>query len=97
MTPEYLEHLAKLADPDDLWRLDLLKQIDLTVWQKERLDTGIALRRHASHMRNLNRALDLGRSLCITPLNSNGTATMTIDPPPGHVRLIEAAKQGGAK
>lgn len=67
MTPEYLNQLADLADPDELWRRNMLGATDFTEDERRRLDTGIALRRYATHTRQLER-LAPGESLAITPL-----------------------------
>lgn len=80
MTPEYLEHLADLADPGKLWRLSPLT--DLTLEQSVQRDTGIALRRHASHQRRLNALIGTGNALCLTPLSPNGVFTKIIPAPP---------------
>lgn len=87
MTPEYLDELADLADPEQLWRLPGLKQLDLPPEKRRQLDAGVALRRHASHVRTLRRLLEEKRSLLITPLTTNGTATKSVDTPEDHERL----------
>ena len=87
MTPEYLDELADIADPDKLWTLFWEDQRKLPPEKKHQLDTGVALRRHASHLRELQRALDAKRSVCITPLGSNHTAHMLIDTPADHEKL----------
>lgn len=79
MTPEYLEHLANLADPDELWRLSPFNE--LTLEQSQRRDTGIALRRYATHVRRLNGLLGTQRSLLITPLSTNGTRVTSVPTP----------------
>ena len=75
MTPEYLDQLADLADPDKLWRLSGIDQKKLTPGQRRQLDTGVALRRHASHIRRLNEALKKCETVLITPLSISGTYT----------------------
>lgn len=87
MTPEYLMELADLADPDQLWQLSGLMQLDLPPASRRQLDTGVALRRYAAHVERLNRLLAEGRSLLITPLSPNGSAADDIDTPPQHARL----------
>jgi len=87
MTPERIEKLADLADPDQLWRLGWEKQGELSPEKRAQLDTGIALRRHASHIRKLNELLLLRKSLLITPLSSNSTADLYVDPPAEHEKL----------
>lgn len=81
MTPEYIEQLAKLADPEELWRLSPLTE--LTLEQSQQRDTGIALRRHASHMRDLNAIRGKGLSLLVTPLSPHGTYTCVMETPKG--------------
>lgn len=88
MTPEYIEQLADLVDPRQLWRLSWDARQRLPSEDRQRLDVGVALRRHAAHRRELLNVLALGRSLVITPTSPNGTAHMTIDPPPQHARLL---------
>jgi hypothetical protein len=97
MTPEYLEALADRADPDQLWRLPGLEQLDLPAEQRMQLDTGIALRRHASHLRNLEMMLEAQRSLLITPLSSNSTAVMGVPTPPKHARLRRENRSYGGR
>lgn len=88
MTPEYLEELADLADPDKLWRWSGLERLGLTFTQKRQLDTGVALRRHASHVRRVLELLGTGKSLVITPMSKNGTAIMVISAPTTHKKLL---------
>lgn len=90
MTPEYLEELADLADPDKLWRSNVFERFSFTDEQKRQLNTGIALRRHADHVRRLNALLGTGRSMVITPLSENSSAHTTIAVPDKHKRLLEA-------
>lgn len=73
MSPEYLDHLANWIDPHGLWRKSPLDE--LTVEQSQQRDAGIALRRHAAHVRNLNSLLGTEYSLLITPLAHNVTRT----------------------
>lgn len=87
MTPEYLEELAQRADPQQLWRLAADAQMDLPPDERRQLDTAVALRRHASHIRELNQLLAEKRSLLITPLGPNETAVRSIETPPDHARL----------
>ena len=89
MTPEYLEQLADLADPHELWRHSGLDQMKFSPQQRLQLDTGVALRRYASHIRRLREMLGTGKSLLITPLSPNGTASMLVPTPPEHVKLKE--------
>lgn len=87
MTPEYLYELADLADPDELWRLSGLKQIDLSPEKRRQLDAGVALRRHAAHIQRLRNLLVEGKSLLITPLSPNSTSIKVVETPPEHKRL----------
>lgn len=95
MTPEYLEDLANAADPEQLWRTPALEQLDLPMSKRRQLDAGIALRRHASHVRRLNELLDTGKSLLITPLSLIGTATKTVPIPDSHLKLLMDRKKLG--
>lgn len=76
MTPEYLEHLANLADPDELWRASPF--YELTLEQSQQRDTGVALRRYASHLRRLNVLIGTGKALCLTPLSPNRVFTKIV-------------------
>lgn len=87
MTPEYLEELADLADPDKLWQLGAFEQLDLPTDRRRQLDCGVALRRYASHLRELQALLQQKRSLLITPLGEGSTAVKSVDTPPDHERL----------
>ena len=81
MTPEYLEELADAADPDKLWRRGCLDRADFTAKQRQQLDTGVALRRHANHVRRLRALQDTGKSLLLTPLSLSGTDIRTVPTP----------------
>lgn len=81
MTPEYVEGLADLADPEQLWKLAPLAQLDLPADRRRQLDAGVALRRYAGHLRQLNALIGTGRSLLITPLSPNSTAIKTVPSP----------------
>jgi len=87
MTPAYLDELADIADPDQLWRLPVLEQLDLPADKRRQLDAGVALRRHASHVAQLRELLNQRRSLLITPLSENSAAVKSVDTPPDHARL----------
>lgn len=87
MTPEYLEQLADLADPDKLWRLGAFEQLDLPPEKRRQLDAGVALRRYASHERRLLEVLAERKSLLITPLSTCGVASTVVATPPGHAKL----------
>lgn len=83
MTPAYLRRLADLADPEKLCRIGVFEQLELPPEKREQLDAGIALRRHAAHIEELNRVFLEQRSLLITPLQTDGmgTAVRTVDKP----------------
>ena len=85
MTPEYLDELADLADPDELWRSSWLDRDGFTSVQRLQLDAGVALRRHASHVRRLRELLDTRNSLLLTPLSLSGT-DICIVPTPGNIQ-----------
>lgn len=90
MSPEYLNELADLADPDQLWRTaGLLGRQDMPDEKRRQMDMGVALRRHAAHVKQLNDLREKGLSLCITPLSINSTASMSIKPPPRHQKLLD--------
>ena len=93
MTPEYLRELADLADPDKLWTLGAFEQLDLPPEKRRQLDAGIALRRHAAHVKELLELLGTGKSLLLTPLSENGTAIMTTRTPTAHQKLVECRKK----
>lgn len=88
MSPEYLEHLADIADPEQLWRLSGLDQHKLPTEKRRQLDMGVALRRQASHVRELRSLLGSGRSLLISPIGHSARATKTVSMPEDHARLI---------
>ena len=81
MTPEYIEELADLADPNQLWKRSWPGRNGFTPDQKRQLDTGVALRRHASHVRRLQYLLGTGKSLLLTPLSLNGAEISTVPTP----------------
>ena len=85
--PDYIDELADLADPDKLWRLPGLEQIDLPPEKRRQLDMGVYLRRHAANLRDLQRALDQKKSWLITPLGPSSTARMIVDTPEDHEKL----------
>lgn len=87
MTPEYLCELADIADPDQLWRLSAIEQMELPPVKRRQLDTGVALRRHASHERQLRDLLSEQRSLLITPCGPNQVALRSVETPPDHAEL----------
>jgi len=87
MKPEYIEELADIADPQQLWRLSGVDQLDLSPNDRKQLDTGVALRRHAAHIRQLRHLLNEGKSLLITPLSPCGNAIKFVDTPTDHQTL----------
>lgn len=89
MSPEYLRELADLADPGQLWRLNPFEQIKLPEDQRRQLDSGVALRRHASHIEGLRNLIGTSKSMVITPLSMNSSAHMTIPAPKEHKRLLD--------
>lgn len=89
MTPAYLLELADFADPEQLWRLPGMKQLELPVEKRRQLDAGVALRRHARHIQQLRDLIGTGRSLLITPLSTNGQAIKTVKTPASHKKLVD--------
>src|SRR3569832_2055278 len=92
MTPEYLNELADLADPDNLWRLSGRAQMALPPEKRRQLDTGGALRRHAAHVQRLRGLLGTGKSLLLTPLSLNGTDVRTV-PMPDEIKGRQARQE----
>lgn len=92
MTPEYLDELADMVDPDKLWRVYPRGRDSLTPDQRKQVDAGVALRRYAQHKRDLQWAMQKGQSLIITPLEPHSSAVRTIETPPDHERLRPAPK-----
>lgn len=90
MSPEYLCDLADIADPYQLWRINPFDQQKLDPIKRKQLDTGIALRRYAEIVRQLDALIGTGNSLVLTPLSRHGKAWMTIPAPESHKRLLEA-------
>ncbi|TXH52297.1 MAG: hypothetical protein E6Q97_16475 [Desulfurellales bacterium] len=87
MTPEYLDKLADFVDPDHLWKLSGVEQMALPRHRREQLDAGIALRRHAAHVRELRAVLAARKSLLITPLSNNSSTRDVVDTPEKHAKL----------
>lgn len=87
MTPEYLEELADLVDPDKLWQLPVMQSIDLPADKRKQLDAGVALRRYATHVRRLRELLVEKKSLLITPLSTSGYAFKPVKTPKAHENL----------
>lgn len=85
MTPEYLMELADAADPERLWTLCPFAQMELPPEKRRQLDAGVALRRHADHVRRMRDLLGTGKSLLLTPLSLNGTDIRTA-PMPASIR-----------
>jgi hypothetical protein len=78
MSPKYLKELANLADPTELWRTSGFDQLNMSPELRKQLDAGVALRRYASHIEALNRALSEGKSLVITPMSRDGMSQMSM-------------------
>ncbi len=89
MTPEYLEELADIADPSKLWRMSGLARDCFTPEQKRQLDTGVALRRQAAHVRRLRELLGTGKSLLITPLSLSGADLRAVPMPADIKKRLE--------
>lgn len=87
MKPEYIYELADMVDPDQLWRLSGMDQMDLPPEKRRQLDAGVALRRHAHHVEELRKVLEQQKSLLITPLSSIGSTRKVVESPPEHKRL----------
>ena len=85
MTPEYLMELADAADPERLWTLCPFAQQELSPEKRRQLDAGVALRRHAVHVRRLRELLGTGKSLLLTPLSEGVTDVRSV-PMPGKLR-----------
>lgn len=60
-TIDKLEDLADRIDPDELWGLPGMEQINLRQDQKDRLDAGVNLRRYASMLRDVEKKATPGR------------------------------------
>lgn len=89
MTPEYIEELADIADPQQLWRMSPFDQMALEPEQRAQLDSGVALRRHASDVRQVRALLGKGKSRLTTPLTPNSSHTAVIDTPPNVARYVK--------
>lgn len=88
--PDYVEELANLADPDQLWRLSGIEQLNLPKDKVIQLRTGVFLRRHASDLRNLQRALKEDKSVLYTPLSNSGKSVKFIETPE-EVKVLKTA------
>ena len=82
MSPEYINELADLADPDKLWRRAGIDRDQFTPEQKRQLDAGVALRRHAAHVHRMRELLGTGKSLLLTPLSLSGADIRAVPMPP---------------
>ena len=89
MKPFYLRQLADIADPKKLWKLPALKYLSLKGKKRQRLDTGVALRRYASLIMTLDKALAENKSLLITPLAKSAgvIASRLVVTPRDHKKL----------
>ena len=94
MTPEYLMELADIADPKQLWRRSWNDRQSFTPEERKQLDTGVALRRHATHIVRMQEAFATHRSLLLTPTTSSGNsmAFKMVETPPDHVKLLWGAR-----
>lgn len=86
-TREYLYELADMVDPDRLWRLPGLEQLELPEAKRKQLDAGVWLRRHGAHLDELARARAEGKSVLITPLSPGSTAHKFVATPRDHKKL----------
>lgn len=93
MTPEYLNELADMVDPDQLWQVNPFAQMWLAPELRKKLHAGVALRRYAEIVKQLDELLGTGRSLVLTPLSRHGKAWMTIPAPDSHKRLLDLRAQ----
>jgi len=87
--PAYILELADLADPNQLWQLAGIDQLDLPDNKRRQLDAGVCLRRHASHLQDLIEAKAQGKSMLITPLSPNSSASTLVDTPKRHLKLLK--------
>lgn len=87
LTPEYIRELADIADPDELWRIASFDHLDLTPEKIKQLDTGIALRRYASHVSSLLGAMEHGKSVLVTQVTKNSFAQKIVNTPIDHEKL----------
>lgn len=90
MSPEYLDELADLSDPGQLWRLAGLDQMKLPPVLRRQLDTGVALRRHAEDERRMRELLGTGNSLLLTPIAINSRRVDVIATPAAFVPAARA-------
>ena len=81
MTPDYLMELADKVDTEQLWRRAGMDIVNMPPDERWRLDAGVALRRHASHIKLMHELLGTGRSLLLTPLSLNGADIRTMPTP----------------
>jgi hypothetical protein len=94
MTPEYIKLLADSVDAGALWRLSITERKGLTLEQHAQLDIGVALRRHANHVRTWQALVGTGKSLLITPLSMNGVMINVILTPPAQLTMMAARIEG---
>lgn len=87
MHPDYLEDLAYVADPDELWRLSFLEKKNLPPDKLNQLHIGIALRRYANFIRSLNHSGEQGKIVLITAICDNGVFTEFVETPEKHKKL----------
>ena len=82
MSPQYLEELANIVDPDEYWALSLEVQRNLPPEKKAKLDAGVALRRYANLERSIRELIPTERSLLITPFTEVTVAYDFMNTPP---------------
>lgn len=89
VTPEYLELLANVVDPDQLWKRPMFDRNHLPESQRHQLDAGVALRRYAADVRALRSAASQGKSLLLTtfPHALHTRCTAVVDTPASHQRV----------
>lgn len=86
MSPDDIDKLADKADPMLLWSQGLSKR-DMPTEHYEQMMTGVLLRRHAAHLRALERCREEGTSYLITPIRPNVTAAKSVPTPEDHANL----------
>ena len=87
MTPAYIRELADFVDPDKQWQRRW--DAPFTEAERKQRDAGVALRRHAHDLEDLERALAEGKSRLITPIGPSHTARKNVETPPDHARHRE--------
>lgn len=88
MSPDYIEILAQKADPKELWKKPVLERYNFTIEERVQLDTAVALRRYAEHVKRVQELIGTNKSLLITPLSMSGTSVLRV-PTPKRVKKHE--------